>query len=124
MPSGHLDDRQLRAEMPLAVEELGELSHGHTGPHGFGVRIDVVFASPRAERALHSDTIHGVGPVEDDHIDVIGSGGFEEVLHECLEGPVAYANILEIDDNGIEAGQLLGRGMALGLGRPVETDDG
>src|SRR5580704_19029425 len=107
MPSGHLDDRQLRAEMPLTIEELGELSHGHAGPHGFGVGIDVVFPSPRAQWPLHSDTIHGVGPVEDDHINVIGSRGFEEVLHECLESPVAYANILEIDDHGVETGQPL-----------------
>ena len=110
--------------MPLAIEEFCELPHGHAGPHRFGVRVNVVFAPRRAERPLHGDTIHGVGPVEDDHIDVIGRRGFEKVLHERLESPVAYTNILEVDDHGIKAGELLSRGMALGLGRPEEADDG
>src|SRR6202020_2750902 len=106
------------------IEKLGQLSHGHAGTHGFRVRVDIIFASGRAERPLHRNTIYGVGPVEDNYIDVIRSGGFKEILHERLKSPVAYANILKIDDHGVEAGQLLGRGMALGISCPIEADDG
>ena len=73
------------------------------------------------ERAFDADAGDGVGTVEDVERQFGGGGGFQGVLHGAVVGIEARADVLDVENKGVELREHGGAGTAIGFA--VEAED-
>ena len=104
----------------LVVHHLGVLADGHAIDYGH-----LVQTNKRGVFGLQHGTVHikavGVRSVEDDDGNVVFGGGFHHIAHRGDIGVEPYADILQVEENQVDALQHFGRGL---LVFAVERHDG
>ncbi len=129
-PVLHGDDGQVGLKVLFADDVFGEFAEGEAVADGEGHVVDVGLGAGVGDGALGGDASDEVGAVEKDDLEVVvvvrllGAGSFEEVAGGGLVGPEVDAGVLEVDDDGVEVGELGVGGVAVGGLGSVEADDG
>ncbi len=129
-PVLHGDDGEVGGEVVGGDVVAGELTEGKAVTDGEGYGVDVGFVAGVGEGTLDGEAAEGVGAVEEDDLEVVvvlgllGGCCFEEVAGGGFVSPEADARVLEVDDDGVEAGELGVGGVAVGVVGAVEADDG
>ena len=113
------DDGEVGGEFPLVVDEEGEFADGHAVAEGDFVDADE--GSGLGVDGAFDEGADGVGAVEDDEADFGGGGGFEAMGEGGDVGVEAAADVLDVENEGVEAGELGGGG---GAAVAIEAVDG
>ena len=111
-PAFHPHDFQRRAETKALVEELRELADGHAVAHRDRILADERLEAGFEHRALDLDAADRVRPVAHDHRHAMASRGVQAVRHRVDERVDARADVLEVDDERVEALEHLGGRLA------------
>ncbi|MDW8207604.1 MAG: hypothetical protein RMJ43_07180 [Chloroherpetonaceae bacterium] len=115
------DDVEVEGELFFCAEELCEFCGGHAVSDGYGVACGEGEAFGVGEWSFDMDSVDGVGSVEDDVAEVVLCGGFEGVEERGDVGVEAASDVLDVEDEGVDAGELVGLGA---LALSVEAVDG
>lgn len=110
-PAGEGDHGEIGADFFLFVEHAGELANGHAVAHRNGVPAGESFLAME-NGAFDGEAVDGIGAVENEEFFAGFLGGDHAVAHGGDVGVKAAANVLDIEDEGIEILELLGRGSA------------
>ena len=102
LPAGHGDHLALHVELEGGDEPAGQLAHGHAMAHGQRPGADKALPARLQQGALHGPA-RGVGAVEYPHGLLVPGGGFEHVAQGGDEGVDAATQILQIDQQHVEA---------------------
>lgn len=122
LPSLEGDDGEVEAGAAFLAEETGEFTDGHAVAEGDPVDAgEVAFADE--EGAIHGEAADGVDAVEDDEADACLGGGVHGKGHGGDVGEEAAADVLHVEDEGVEVGELFGLRFAE-VDAGVEAVDG
>jgi hypothetical protein len=117
-PAAHLDDGQLAADGLVAQGR--DLAGGHAVAVGDRDPADERAVAGEDGAALDVDAADGVRAIEDDDLDA----GLGARLHHVEERPdvgvVARADVLDVVDHGVDAGEHLGARVQRRLAGAVE----
>lgn len=105
------DDGEVEVEFVFGIEHVGEFSDRHAVADGDGVMAGEVFFS-LVDGSVDGETADGIDAIEDEEGEIVFRGGFHGEAHGRDIGVEAGADILNIEDERIEAGELIGGGFA------------
>src|ERR1043165_9379559 len=105
-PAAHPDDGEVAADVLGLVEEDGELADGQAVAVRDRVLPDKADEGRVQAHAFDGDAVDRIGAVEDDDGRADGRGDEHAVGHRGVEGVVARADVLEVDDEDVERGDV------------------
>jgi hypothetical protein len=111
---------QLAAEPEDVVAHAGHLAGGEAVPVGARHPADERAVIVADGAALDVDAAQRVGPIEDDDLDAERRRGLHHVQERPDVGVVARADVLDVVDHRVEAGEHLGMRPQRGLVLAVE----
>ncbi len=107
VPAPHPDDGQIRSDPAPGVEEPGQLAERHARPNRNRVVGREGELVPVGDRALERQTADGIGPVEHHDGDLRPGRFLEDIAQRRHVGVEARADILDVEDESVEAGEIL-----------------
>ena len=110
LPPVHRNHREVGADLPLLVIQTRQLAHRHTVAnrhrHVGNERVgSLTGARLGRQRAFDLPAVHGIRAIEHHDGNLLPRGLLHHVAHRELIGVEADADVLQIDDDGIEAGE-------------------
>ena len=120
--AGAGDDFEVELPAAFGADEEGEFAEGHAVAEG-----DVVDADEGGGfgvRRAFDGGADGILAVEDDDAFAVGGGGFHAVDEGGEVGVEAAANVLEINDEGVEIAELGGGGVTVFAVEAVDGEAG
>ena len=110
-PAVHGHHVEVGADAEVLVEEPRQLAHRHAVAHRDGVLPDERLEASRQERAFHCEATDRIRPIAHDDRHAVLAARDEAVGHGVDEGVDARADVLQIDDQGVEPREHLGGGL-------------
>ena len=93
------------------ADHAGEFAHGEAVDVGHAEGADVAHPGGVERRAVDLEAAEGIGAVEDDDLFAVFEAGLDGELHRAGERVAARADVLQVDDEGIDVLQLGGGGL-------------
>ena len=112
LPSLHLHDLERRTQPEMLVEQPRELADGHPVAHRYRELADERFEPLDEQRPFDVVAADRVWPIAHDDRNAMPRAGAQAVGHRVDVGVDASADVLQIDDEHIEAGEHRGRRFA------------
>ena len=91
---------------------------------GDAKRADAAEPLAVEQRAVHLQAAEGIGAVEDDDLDVALKAGLHRVAHDNVERVGAHTDVLQINHERVEAGELGLGGLAVGAVQGIDGQAG
>ena len=102
LPAVHGDHAVVHAQAQRGDEPVAEFAHGHAVAHGHGAGADEALPA-FAQREAFDRAARRVGPVQHPHRLAVLCGGFQHVAQRGDEGVDAAAEVLQVDQQHVEA---------------------
>jgi len=96
---------QVGTDFIFGVEHAGELAVGHGEADGHGEIANEIEAVGVEHGAFDDFAAKRIGAVEDEEGDFAAGGFFHGIGHGGLVGVEAYAGVLDIEDEGVDAAE-------------------
>ncbi len=90
--------------MPLTIPQ-GQFAHGHAMARANGFQTDIAGKMRLQHRPFHGRAAYWVRPIKHQRQQLVLRGRFQTEEHGADERVIAAADILQVDDQGIQATQ-------------------